>query len=719
MKFIALNKSFLFSIVILIVFVFQTNGQNLKENSFNYISPKPGSKYIMPENNIALRHGDILDNQSIKDFNIEIEGSKSGKITGNNKFSDDGKTIIFLPDSQFKPGERVFVTLNGSILTISGKTISADPFWFDITEKIPDLPNDNYINNEFNNSIPVVFKNQSKYTPKNFITKNNNLPDDFPDLSVEVMNEANGNDYYFVTPFGHWGWFPENVPYLIIFDDYSTPIFYRKLAGHGYDFKKHSMGKISHFLNNWPNSYINVLDSSYNNVDFYTMQNGYITDFHEFLMLPNGHVFVEGYDPQIVDMSQIVPGGNPEAIVSGWIIQEQDASKNVVFQWRSWDHLNILDADEHVDLTAEIIDPFHGNSIEVTPDNALLLSPRNLNEITKVDRNTGEIIWRLSGNNNMFEFIDDTLRFSRQHDCRILDNGNISIFDNGTYHPEPQFSSIIEYELDEELYIATLVKRRRNDPDIFGTIMGSGQKAENGNYVAGWGSGIPGITEFDVNGNIAASFYFAGINYRAYRHNWKTNRFYPENDTLEFGYLWMEETKTKNTKLYNDQDENVILTSYFSRTNNFVVENEFPITIPANGSTNISITILPDGPGTLNDIITFNSDINSEELVQRIAQQITVIGHVSEGQGIGENSLKNIIVYPNPVKNNLIVKLENESQSVYIKLFDAFGKLAGKYSMENNNEATLDMSSLSSGLYFMQITDLKSNSSALIQVHKQ
>ena len=68
MKFIALNKSFLFSIVILIVFVFQTNGQNLKENSFNYISPKPGSKYIMPENNIALRHGDILDNQSIKDY---------------------------------------------------------------------------------------------------------------------------------------------------------------------------------------------------------------------------------------------------------------------------------------------------------------------------------------------------------------------------------------------------------------------------------------------------------------------------------------------------------------------------------------------------------------------------------------------------------------------------------------------------------------------------
>ena len=93
--------------------------------------------------------------------------------------------------------------------------------------------------------------------------------------------------------------------------------------------------------------------------------------------------------------------------------------------------------------------------------------------------------------------------------------------------------------------------------------------------------------------------------------------------------------------------------------------------------------------------------------------------HVSEGQSIGENNLKNIVVYPNPVKDNIFVKLDNESQSVNINLFDAFGKLAKTYTLENNNEGIFDMSSLSSGLYFMQITDLKSNYSALIKVQKQ
>ncbi len=48
------------------------------------------------------------------------------------------------------------------------------------------------------------------------------------------------------------------------------------------------------------------------------------------------------YDPQMVDMSKIVPGGNPNATVTGLIVQEIDENKNVVFQWRSWDHFKLL-----------------------------------------------------------------------------------------------------------------------------------------------------------------------------------------------------------------------------------------------------------------------------------------------------------------------------------------------------------------------------------------
>ena len=39
------------------------------------------------------------------------------------------------------------------------------------------------------------------------------------------------------------------------------------------------------------------------------------------------------YDAQFVDMSEIVEGGDPDAIVIGLVIQDVDAANNVLFQW--------------------------------------------------------------------------------------------------------------------------------------------------------------------------------------------------------------------------------------------------------------------------------------------------------------------------------------------------------------------------------------------------
>ena len=52
-----------------------------------------------------------------------------------------------------------------------------------------------------------------------------------------------------------------------------------------------------------------ILDSTLAVVDSVKMKNGYITDFHEFLMLSNGHVMMMSYHTIIFDMSTIVPGG--------------------------------------------------------------------------------------------------------------------------------------------------------------------------------------------------------------------------------------------------------------------------------------------------------------------------------------------------------------------------------------------------------------------------
>ena len=71
------------------------------------------------------------------------------------------------------------------------------------------------------------------------------------------------------------------------------------------------------------------MDSAYSIIDSFKCGNGYPTDSHDLLVFPNGHSFIMSYDPQVVRMDTIVPGGDPAAVVYGMVIQELDAEKNV------------------------------------------------------------------------------------------------------------------------------------------------------------------------------------------------------------------------------------------------------------------------------------------------------------------------------------------------------------------------------------------------------
>src|SRR4030095_8373358 len=88
----------------------------------------------------------------------------------------------------------------------------------------------------------------------------------------------------------------------------------------------------------------------------------------------------------------------------------------------------------------------------------ILISCKNMNELTKINHATGDIIWRMGGENNQFTFINDNIpeHFHSQHDLRRLSNGNISIYNNGNGLPV-LVSSAKEYAIDEINKIATLV----------------------------------------------------------------------------------------------------------------------------------------------------------------------------------------------------------------------------------------------------------------------
>ncbi len=157
------------------------------------------------------------------------------------------------------------------------------------------------------------------------------------------------------------------------------------------------------------------------------------------------------------------------------------------------------------------------NAIDFDDDGQILLSSRLLSEVTKIDKNTGEIIWRLGGNHSDYTFVNDELNgFRNQHAISSLGNRHYLLFDNGDLH-NPPVSRAVEYELDPNKMTATLVWEYREKPDIFSHYMGNTQRLPNGNTLINWAIGSsPKLTEVRPDGTKA--FEMNWVNgYEAYR----------------------------------------------------------------------------------------------------------------------------------------------------------------------------------------------------------
>ncbi|NOX46682.1 MAG: hypothetical protein GXO89_06865, partial [Chlorobi bacterium] len=549
-------------VFLLFVFFVQVFGQHQVYKKLEYISPKPGSQFIMPMNNIALRSADKFGSNSVEKSLLEVKNSKGHKIDGELKLSDDERTLIFKPKTPYPLGETIHVELINGLKTIKGDEIEPLRFCFTVTPKIIENPQ-NYLKNDFKFDKPPS-KNKQGLNENETRIMDNDLPEGFPNFQVNLINPSTTDEYYFMTSFDDWGWFPDTEPFIMITDIYGTPVYYKKMKSFAYDLKVQPTGFLSYYSYN-PGFRHKVMDSSYQVIDTYKMGNGYgYTDFHEFKLLENGHAIVMTYDGQLYAMDTVVPGGDSNAIVMGFVFQELDTNKEVVFQWRSWDHFLITDARPFVDLTDSVIDYVHGNAIEIDSDSTLLISCRNMEEITKINRNTGDIIWRLGGENNQFDFGEDTLGFSVQHDIRRLPSGHISLFDNGSKHPDPKFSSALEYELDEVNMTVNQISRFRHDPDVLGYVMGNVQCKPDGSKVVGWGSAYNSVTEFNSIGEIVYEMEFEAFSYRSYRFPWKTDYFVTDSDSLDFGAIYYLDSLEREILIMNNAGYDINITSIYN-----------------------------------------------------------------------------------------------------------------------------------------------------------
>ena len=310
--------------------------------------------------------------------------------------------------------------------------------------------------------------------------------------------------------------------YMAIIDSLINPSWFINSGPLGLDFKV-NQNKLSYF-NNYNKSWI-ILNEYMNETDTLECVNGYLADFHDIQLLANGGYLLQTYDSIYVDMSQIDPGGNTNALIIILIIQEFDSNKNLIFEWNAWEHMNIADY-HNLNLTSNRIVWMHGNSIHVDVDSNILVSNRRSSEVIKIDRNNGDVIWYFGGPNNEFSITNDPYNgFSRQHDVRRIENGNILLFDNGNDH-DPPISRAVEYEIDESEKTADLVWDFSHPQGYVGLAMGSVQRLPNNNTLINWGRLLNQgavITEVDYDKNIVLEIQYPNpIHcYRVTKHNWQ------------------------------------------------------------------------------------------------------------------------------------------------------------------------------------------------------
>lgn len=113
--------------------------------------------------------------------------------------------------------------------------------------------------------------------------------------------------------------------------------------------------------------------------------------------------------------------------------------------------------------------------------------------------------------------------------------------------------------------------------------------------------------------------------------------------------------------------------------------------------------VLIDTNATNNTTINFNHLITDGTSSDNLSFSIVIVAPEDEPEdGVGENSLSTITLYPNPTSASVNVELGEGVRATDIRLFNTFGQLISTTSV-NGTVTTIDLSKLPNGIYFVQI----------------
>jgi hypothetical protein len=156
-------------------------------------------------------------------------------------------------------------------------------------------------------------------------------------------------------------------------------------------------------------------------------------DLHEFLLTPDGTALMTVYRKYKHDLSDwrtfnatVDPNDADPHWIWDCVLQEIAVdTRDVIFEWRASEHININDTYHllrHAGNHEDPFDWFHMNSIRKDELGNYLVSARYTHSITYIDGKTGGVIWVLGGKKNVFMDLSGgfAINFAWQHDAQFV-----------------------------------------------------------------------------------------------------------------------------------------------------------------------------------------------------------------------------------------------------------------------------------------------------------
>lgn len=440
---------------------------------------------------------------------VTVTGSESGEHAGKWTAHPDGEGAAFAPDEPFAPGEEVTVDAGRRIAGAGGEQTK---FTITRTLEAPPPP--------FDEAKPATDENVQRFRSRPDLRP--------PEIDVRIRSAAATEGEVFVAPKRG----PTQVGPMILDDD-GALVWFHPLSddAQAFDFRTQTY-RDEPVLTWWEGKMRlyrgvgvgRIFDTSYSEVATVEAGNGYELDAHEFQLTDKGTALLISYFPVPWDLSEL--GGLENGIVEDNVVQEVDIETGaVLFEWHTLGSIPLGESYRPAPTDPkQMHDPWHLNSVTLDDDGDFIVSARHTSALYKIDRETGDIVWRLGGKESDFA-LEPGARFNLQHDARVREDGAITLFDNVSEDvpADGQRSRALALELDEQAMTASVAQWWEHPRDVLSGTQGSAQNLPGGGMFVGWGGLQPWFSEFSADGRpvFDAGFVPKGVeSYRAYRGAW-------------------------------------------------------------------------------------------------------------------------------------------------------------------------------------------------------